>query len=146
LIDDGKITEVGAPAEIFGKLSKNLASFAAVDNTFKGNARVTSEGTSLVDVGNGVQIEVTAQRQGAITIFINPQDIILSKTVVKSSARNVLRGKITQITDLDSLVKLKVDIGKPFTVQITKRSFSEMGLCLNAEVFIAFKASSVQVL
>src|SRR3990170_5277463 len=30
LINDGRITEVGAPAEIFGKLSKNLASFAAV--------------------------------------------------------------------------------------------------------------------
>jgi molybdopterin-binding protein len=58
----------------------------------------------------------------------------------------MFKGKIIQITDLDSLVKLKVDVGKPFTVQITKRSFSEMGLCLNAEVFIAFKASSVQVL
>src|SRR4030043_390984 len=39
LINDGSITEVGAPAEIFGKLSKNLASFAAVGNTFRGTAR-----------------------------------------------------------------------------------------------------------
>jgi molybdopterin-binding protein len=47
---------------------------------------------------------------------------------------------------LGSLVKLKVDIGKPFTVQITKRSFSEMALNLNVEVFIAFKASSVHLI
>src|SRR4030042_2086313 len=146
LMDEGKTTEVGAPADVFGKLSKNLARFAAVDNTFTGTAKTTAAGTSKVDVGNGVQIEVTAQRQGATVVLINPQDIILSKTAVESSARNVFKGKITQITDLDSLVKLKVDVGKPFTVQITKRSFSEMGLCLNAEVFIAFKASSVQVL
>jgi molybdopterin-binding protein len=146
LMDEGKITEVGAPAEVFGKLSKNLASFAAVDNTFTGTAEVTATGISKVDVGNGVQIEVTAQRQGAITLFINPQDIILSKAAVKSSARNVFKGKITEISDLDSLVKLKVDIGRLFTVQITKQSFNEMGLCLNAEVFITFKASSVQVL
>jgi molybdopterin-binding protein len=39
-----------------------------------------------------------------------------------------------------------VDVGKPFMVQITKRSFVEMGLNLNAEVYIAFKASSVVVL
>jgi molybdopterin-binding protein len=58
----------------------------------------------------------------------------------------MFKGKITEITDLDSLVKLKVNVGKPFTVQITKRSFNEMGLCLNAEVFISFKASSVQVI
>jgi tungstate transport system ATP-binding protein len=146
LMDEGKITEVGTPAEVFGKLSKNLASFAAVDNTFTGTANPTAAGTSVVDMGNGVQIEITAQRKGATAVFINPQDIILSKTAVESSARNVFKGKITEITDLDSLVKLKVNVGKPFSVQITKRSFSEMGLCLNAEVFIAFKASSVQVL
>jgi molybdopterin-binding protein len=146
LMDEGKITEVGAPAEVFGKLSKNLASFAAVDNTFTGTAKTTSAGTSIVDVGNGVQIEVTAQRHGASAVFINPQDIILSKRAIESSARNVFKGKVTQITDLDSLVKLKVNVGKPFTVQITKRSFNEMELCLNADVFITFKASSVQVL
>jgi molybdopterin-binding protein len=146
LISDGKITEVGVPAEIFGKLSKNLASFAAVDNTFAGTAKATAAGTTLVDIGSGVQIEATIQRQGGTSIFISPQDIILSKSAVESSARNVFKGRITEIMDLGSLVKLKVDVGKPFTVQITKRSFSEMGLNLNAEVFIAFKASSVQVL
>ena len=146
LMSDGKITEIGAPAEIFGTLSKNLASFAAVGNTFTGTALATGAGTTTVDVGNGVQIEVTVQRQGETAVFINPQDIILSKSVVESSARNVFKGRITEITDLGSLVKLKVDVGKPFAVQITKRSFSEMALNLNAEVFIAFKASSVQVL
>ena len=146
LMDEGKITEVGAPAEVFGKLSKNLASFAAVDNTFTGTAKTTTSGTSKVDVGNGVHIEVAAQKQGVTAVFINPQDIILSKTAVESSARNVFKGKITEITDLDSLVKLKINVGKTFAVQITKQSFNEMGLCLNAEVFIAFKASSVQVI
>jgi molybdopterin-binding protein len=146
LMDEGKITEIGTPAEVFGKLSKNLARFAAVDNTFTGTAKATAAGTSKVDVGNGVQIEVPTQKQGATAVFINPQDIILSKTTVESSARNTFKGKITQISDLDSLVKLKVDVGKTFTVQITKQSFNEMALCLNGEVFITFKASSVQVL
>ena len=145
LIDEGKITEVGSPADVFGKLSKNLARFAAVGNTFTGAATATSEGTTMVDIGNGVQIEVTAQRQGEASIFVNPTDIIVSKCAIESSARNVFTGRITEITDLGSLVKLKVDVGKPFTVQITKRSFLEMKLNLNAEVCIAFKASSVQV-
>jgi molybdopterin-binding protein len=145
LINEGKITEIGSPAEVFGKLSKNLARFAAVDNTFAGTATATSEGTTMVDIGNGVRVEVTAQRQGEASIFVNPQDIILSKCAIESSARNVFMGRITEITDLGSLVTLKVDVGKLFTVQITKRSFLEMGLNLNAEVCIAFKASSVQV-
>jgi len=145
LITDGRITEVGAPAEIFGQLSKNLASFAAVANTFRGIASATSGGTSIVDVGNDVQVETTSQVQGEVSVFVNPQNIILSKSVVESSARNVYRGRISEISDFGSLVKLKVDVGITFTVQITKRSFNEMNLNLDAEVYIAFKASSVQV-
>ena len=145
LINDGKITEVGPPAEIFGKLSKNLASFAAVDNTFIGDAQSTAEGTTIVDIGNGVHVEVTAQRQGKTSIFISPQDIILSKNAIQSSARNLFKGKITESTDYGTLVKLKVDVGRLFAVQITKRSFKEMALNLDSEVYIAFKASSVNV-
>jgi molybdopterin-binding protein len=145
LLSEGKITEVGTPTEIFGKLSKNLASFAAVDNTFMGNAETTSEGTTLVDVGSGVQIEATVQRQGGVTVFVNPQDIILSKTQFTSSARNTFKGRISEISDLGALVRLKVDVGRVFAVQVTKRSFIEMGLNLNSEVFITFKASSVNV-
>jgi len=144
LMSDGRITEVGTPTEIFGKLSKNLASFAAVDNTFPGTAKATAAGTTIVDIGNGVQIEVTGQRQDVTSIFVNPQDIILSKSAVASSARNVFEGRIIEILDLGSLVKLKVDIGKPFTVQITKRSFNEMSLNVDSRVFLVFKASSVQ--
>jgi molybdopterin-binding protein len=146
LINDGRITEIGEPAEVFNKLSTNLVSFAAVENTFKGNAYATEEGTTIISVGNGVEVEATTQKNGEVTFFINPQDIILSETALRSSARNVFKGKITEISDLGAIVKLKVDVGTLFIVQITKRSFVEMGLNLNVEVYAAFKASSVQVL
>ncbi len=145
LMSDGKITEVGTPAEIFGKLSRNLASFAAVDNTFAGTAKTTENGTTLVDVGNDVQIEATVQSSGKVAVFVSPEDIILSKSRFTSSARNVFKGRIVEILDLGSVVRLKVDVGKPFTVQITKRSFNDMGLNLNTEVYLAFKASSVLI-
>ena len=146
LVSDGKITEVGTPAEIFGKLSKNLASFAAVDNTFAGTAKITENGTTLVDVGNDVRIDATVQSSGKVSVFISPEDIILSKDRFSSSARNILKGRIVEISDLGSVVRLKVDVGKTFSVQITKRSFNEMGLNLNTEVFLTFKASSVQII
>ena len=146
LMSDGRITEVGGPSDIFGKISRNLAIFAAVRNTFKGTAADTGLGTTMVDLGNGVEIEITSQKRGEVTLFVSPQDIILSKNVVESSARNVFKGKILAIAESGSLVKLTVDVGKPFIVQITKRSFVELKLNLETEVFITFKASSVQVL
>lgn len=145
LMANGKITETGTPTEIFGRLSKTLASFAAIENTFTGTAEVTENGTTLIAIGNDVQIEATIQKQGETSVFVSPEDIILSRKRFASSARNVFKGKIVEILDLGSVVRLKVDVGKSFTVQITKRSFKEMELNLNAEVFLAFKASSVQI-
>ena len=146
LMENGKISEIGSPADIFRKLSKTLASFAAVENTFAGEARVVEDGTTVVDVGNDVRIVAVAPRTGKISVFISPDDIILSKTSITSSARNSLEGNIAEILDLDSVVRLRVDAGKSFTVQITRRSFQEMGLNLGSHVFLAFKASSVQIL
>jgi tungstate transport system ATP-binding protein len=146
LMSEGRITEVGTPAEIFGKLSKNLASFAAVENTYLGMATAAENGTTLVDIGNGVQVEASIRKHGSLTIFVSPQDIILSRTRLESSARNCFKGRIVEILDSGPLVRLRVDVGRPFTAQITKRSFSEMGLNLNSEVFLTFKASSVQTI
>ena len=146
LMENGRIGEIGEPAEIFGKLSKTLASFAALENVFTGNARTATDGTTIVDIGDNTQLIATGQHQGQVSLFISPEDIILSKNPFDSSARNMMKGRIVEIQDLDSLVKLKVDVGKLFTVQITKHSFDDMKLNLNAEVYMAFKASSVKII
>jgi molybdopterin-binding protein len=145
-MEDGRITEVGTSTEIFGRLSKTLASFAAVENTFAGTAKISENGSTLIDVGNSVHIVAATKNVGEVTVFVSPEDIILSKSRFESSARNMFKGKIVELLDMDSVVRLKVDVGKTFTVQITKRSFNEMGLNLNTEVFLAFKASSVQII
>jgi len=144
LINSGKITEVGSAADIFGQLSRNLASFGAVENVFVGRTQMTGAGTTIVDIGNNVQIETAVPMKLDTSIFISPKDIVVSKMPLESSARNLFKGRITQVSEIGSLVRLTVDVGKLFMVQITKRSFDEMGLNLGSEVYITFKASSVQ--
>jgi len=142
----GKIVTMGPAKKIFGDSSRDLANFTRLQNVFSGESKTLKEGTSLVDVGDGVQIEVAAKKTGEVTIYVSPDDIILSKKPVRSSARNTLKGKIVEITDLGTVVKLKILAGKTFTVQITKRSLAEMRINIGSDIFIAFKASSVQIL
>jgi len=144
LMNDGKITEVGSAADIFSQLSRNLVSFGAVENVFVGKTHMTVAGTTIVDIGNNVQIETAVRMRPETSIFISPKDIVLSKKPLESSARNLFKGRITQVSEMGSLARLRVDVGKPFMVQITKRSFDEMALNLGSEVYITFKASSVQ--
>ncbi len=146
LITYGRIRETGTPKEIFSRLSKTLVSFAGLENTFAGKAKVAENGTTMIDIGKDIQIVVATQCRGKVSVFISPEDIILSKNRFASSARNILKGRIVEISDLGNIVRLKVDVGKHFIVQITKRSFKDMGLNLNMDVYIAFKASSVQIL
>ena len=58
----------------------------------------------------------------------------------------MLKGKITEISDRGTIVKLKVDVGRELAVIITKRSFLDMKLKIGSEVYAAFKASSVHVI
>lgn len=145
LINNGKLIHVGKTHEILNN-SKKLADFARIENIFPGISHVTENGTSMIEVGDNIQIEATIRRSGKISVFIRPEDIILSKTQLKSSARNVFEGKIIEILDLGPTVRLRIDAGKHFVVQITKRSFIEMQLNLSSKVFVAFKASSVQTI
>jgi len=145
LLINGELVHVGKAIEILED-TKKLAGFARIENIFSGISCITTDGTAIIDVGGDVRIEAALKKEGNISVFIKPEDIILSKNQFTSSARNVLKGKIVEVYDLGSVVRLKVDVGKSFTVQITKRSFSEMGLNLNTEVFLTFKASSVQII
>lgn len=144
LLLEGKIVKVGAPQEIFTLPSKLLASYARLENVFSGFSKVTGEGTSLVDVGDGVQIETAFEKTGNTTVFVRPEDIILSLNPIVSSARNSFEGRIVEISDLGAIVRLRVKAGRDFTVQITKRSFNNMQLNIDSKVFLAFKASSIQ--
>jgi tungstate transport system ATP-binding protein len=101
----------------------------------------------LFDTGR-IRIHVAQEikRMDKGYISINPEDIIVSKERLFSSARNSFQGKITKIIEQNGTVHLEVEAKETFRVQITKISFHEMGLTLGTKVFLIFKASSVHVL
>jgi molybdopterin-binding protein len=145
VLNNGRIDSIGTFQEVFGKASEPLKSFTRLENVFHGFSKITEEGTSLVDVGEGLQIEATFKKAGNTMLYVPPEDIILAPQPLFSSARNTFEGRIVQITDMGHVVKLKVKVGgKTFVVQITKRSFNEIKPSIDSKVFIAFKASSVQ--
>lgn len=146
LLLGGRIAEVGPAHEVFGAPSRHLQGFARLENVFSGTSTVTEGGTSLIDVGNGSQIEAAFQKQGMVTVYVRPEDILLSMMPIESSARNVFRGTVVNLSDLGSLVRLRIDVGREFAVQITKRSLIEMRLRPGSEVFLTFKASSVHII
>jgi len=123
-----------------------VARFVGFENLFEGKVVEDRGGVAAIDIG-GVVIEAVTPKRGRCTVGVRPDDVIVSKTPLRSSMRNSLKGKIADYIDVGSLVSLMVNVkGVSFVALITKVSFEEMKLRKGEEVHLAFKASAVHVM
>jgi len=141
LLSEGRVVEIGATRDLMANQSSEMARFSRTGNVFTGNSTIV-KGVSHIDVDGAVIVGAFNAREKT-TIHIRPEDIIVSRSVMRSSARNNLLGKIIGVEEHNSIIRLRVDAGVIFTVQITRRSLEEMGLNVGQEVYLTFKASSV---
>jgi molybdopterin-binding protein len=130
---------------LFVDPSVEMARFTRSENVFSGVSRIV-DGVAHVSIGEGVEIMAAFGHEGQVLVHVRPEDIIISWGMMESSARNNLLGRITSIAEQNSIVKLKVDVGCTLTVQITRKSLVEMGLNVGQEIYLTFKASSVQAI
>jgi molybdopterin-binding protein len=122
-----------------------LASNRFGTNVFSGVCK-SINGESDIDVGGGVSIACAAGHEGRMAVRVRPEDIIVSKTPIETSARNKYRGRIVGVEESGSIIRLRIDAGRIFTAHITRRTLTEMGLNVDSDVYISFKASAVELL
>jgi molybdopterin-binding protein len=141
----GRLMQVGTPYEIFNKpLNEELADFVGVENILCGEVRTNENGVAEIEIDSGRTIfAATDYHEGTVKVFVRPEDIIVSKSVGDSSARNVMRGRITGLHDMGPLTRVKLDIG--LIALITKQSREDLGLQKGDDIYATFKAMSVHV-
>jgi molybdopterin-binding protein len=144
VMKEGGIEQVGSPGDVMRRpSSKFVAEFVGTGNVFRETAKRKGD-VSMVTV-EGVDIYSASTLEGEVTLTIRPEDIILANQAVESSARNNYRGKVTSILDRGIFHEVTVDIGIPMVVFITRQSIENLGLEVNKEVYLLFKASSVHM-
>ena len=141
----GRVVQVGTPREIFHKpLNEDLADFVGVENILNGVIRQNEDGITDIAVDTiGTICAVSEYTDGAVKIFVRPENIIISENKANSSARNVLRARILELQDVGPLTRVKLDNG--LIALITRQSREELALKPGKEVYATFKASSVHV-
>lgn len=145
VIRGGEIVQVGEPHEVFRKPNcEFVANFVGVENLFRGPC--TQKGPLCeIDAGGVTIVSATCSENGTATATVRPEDILISRAPLDSSAQNSLKGKIEDIADNGTVVRITVDAGIPFVVVLTRRGVVDLGLAEGDEVWITFKASSVHV-
>ena len=131
------IIKPGVPVFSSGQVSE-------VKNIFHGT--FDKQESQIFFLNEKIKVSVKRTKEGRGNILIPVNAISISKNPLASSMRNCIQGTVSQITDNNDSVILKVLAGELFEVKITKKSFTEMGLGPGIKVYLNFKSTAVEIL
>ncbi|MEA3443032.1 MAG: ABC transporter ATP-binding protein [Chloroflexota bacterium] len=145
VLNDGRIAQVGTPEEILRHPSSEfMARFALSRNIFSGRAVDAEANYALIDIG-GVKLAALTGLRDEVHLSLRPEDILISKEPLQSTARNSFQGVVSDITDRGSIVYVTVSLPPDFVCLVTRQSFEELQLKTGVRVWITFKASATHV-
>lgn len=117
---------------------------SSLENLFKGTIENADNLPPVFDTGR-MKMEVVSEKRGSAYAAIDPKDIIVSDSPLRSSARNSFYGTVSTIFDNGTSVRLGITAGEEMTVKMTKKSLSEMNLTVGSKVYLTFKSTAVEV-
>lgn len=143
---NGEIVQSGDSEEVFRHPnSEFVANFVGAENVFEAESKLR-ENIAKVKLNDETEIEAVSNREGKVKACIRPEEIMVSRSPINSSGRNMLKGEIIDLSKRECTIQLKIDVGIVFTVTITRKSYSEMDLDKGKKVYLAFKATSVHLI
>jgi tungstate transport system ATP-binding protein len=148
---DGRIAQLDTPKKVFSHpANEQVAAFLGVETIAEGRVLSSANGLSTVAVG-GHRIKVAGSRPSnhAILLCLRPEDIKLSLPCDRAdiaSGDNVIAGRITRVTPLETQFKIFVDCSLPVTVLVSKQAFMDFSLAKGKEVLLTFPPGAVHVL
>lgn len=144
VIKGGGIIKKGSPQELIEEPGDLwVASFVKEKNIYRGEYR---DGLFCVE-NSTLCFHTSFKSSGKGYLSLRADEIIISGDKFDSSALNVFKAKIKDITDLNYNAQISAEVeGVIFKAIITKNSLSRLNLKLGEEIYIHFKANSLKEL
>jgi molybdate transport system ATP-binding protein len=148
VVGEGQIHQIGKPHEVFSQpADADVARIVGVETVVEGQvientnglATVTVNGTKLKGIGNDAI--------GApVYVCIRAEDVVVEQAESgKTSARNHLTGRVSDIAPQGVMVQVTIDCGFPLTATITRGAVEDLRLMPGASVIAAIKAGAVHL-
>ena len=164
LLDAGRVLQYGPPEQVFRRpASPYIAEFLGAENVFAGTARkladakpdwldgdphLVAEGNHAIEFTSGPLTLYTVGNtpEGPCYAVVRSEEITLSLEPQSTSARNLFRGRVTEVGALGAFARVSLDVdGVPLVAAITTRSAQEMDLKEGSLVYATFKALGVHL-
>lgn len=155
VFEGGIVRQSGTVQQVFSAPSDlSVARIVGVDTIERGKIVQIVEGLATIQVGAKQLVALAAGRpswgaEGEVYVCIHAEDVMLEKTggsVVQSSARNHLLGRIQSLDREGPMVRVNVDCGFRLKALITNHACQEMGLREQDEVMALLKAPSIHLI
>jgi len=145
LIINGEIVDTGTPKQIFyqPKSIKN-AKFVGMENILEGEVMNNKDGYAEIKINDFSIHALSEFETGKVIVFIRPENIVLSKTLFKSSIRNNIKSKIEDLFVISKEL-IQVTMTNGLKAYITSNALEDLNLNVGDEVYNSFKATSVSV-
>ena len=147
IMERGRIAHVGTPAEVFRHpKSEFIANFIGIRNFFRGHLkRPVRDGNLAQFIVSGLTFAVlTDEDAGAGYLLLGSEDLTVSTTPSKTSARNTFAGTVVDVAPARLGVEVTINIGVEVTALVTAESVENLALMCGGEVWVSFKASAAR--
>jgi molybdate/tungstate transport system ATP-binding protein len=145
VIMDGELVQVDEPYRVFNEpVTEEIATFVGVENVIGGKIISNEDGVVVVETGKYQIRALSNLQKGEVNVFIRPENIILSKGKLESSARNSISGKISRISQFGATFRIYMDNG--LSALVTKQAIEELGLKVEEKVYASFKATAIHLI
>ncbi len=146
VLEQGRMLQIGTPEEIFyTPNSQSVAEIGEV-NVVQGVVVEADGNLMKIDV-NGIYIWVIGEynKNDLVKVFIRPEEITLSKTLTKTSARNNFEGAVEKTVNRGVLSRIKIRINERVTLNaiVTRQSQNELEISGGKKIYLSFKITSI---
>ncbi|MEW6060189.1 MAG: ABC transporter ATP-binding protein [Actinomycetota bacterium] len=150
LLEDGRVTQAGTAQEVRAAPRTRYAADLVGVNFFEGRLERLDPGAGRIAAPEGDVVvawphDIGTEGESVIGI-LRPADVALHVQEPEGSARNVLRGPISQIAIEGERARIHVDSSPPVVAEVTLGSVARLGLHEGSDAWASFKAVEVRVL
>jgi len=140
---DGRLRQIGSPAELLGAPADPFVAEFAGANVLVGVARPGPDGLTRVELNSELVVHSTDEAHGRASLVVYPWDVSLGRIAPDDSALNHLPGEIVSLVRVGNRVRVRL----PFlTAEITAVSAERLGLRAGDNVVASFKATQARLL
>lgn len=140
ILENGRVTHSGSPAEVRTRpLTRYAASLAGL-NTIPATAAGSSATTT-----DGVVVVLGEPSSGPVHLVVPPVAVALHRTTPDGSPRNVWEATVAELQPAFDRVRVVLDGPLPIVAEVTPAAVDALGLVPGAGVWAAVKATEITV-